>query len=116
VIARLTHCIAALAVLSAAALTTTPAEADEWTGRDKTLHAIGGALVAGSVKEATGSKGLALAAGGIVAVGKELADMRMPGHTPSHKDAIVTFAAAALSVSIPGLRIGPGWIAYRTEF
>jgi uncharacterized protein YfiM (DUF2279 family) len=114
--ARLTHCIAVLAVFSAALLASLPAEADEWTGADKTKHAIAGAVIAGSVKEATGSPGLALAAGGIVAVGKELADMHRAGHTPSHKDAIVTFAAAALSVSVKGLRIGPGWVAYRMEF
>ncbi len=88
--ARTTHCIAMLAVLAAAALTASPAEADEWTGRDKRMHAWGGAIVAGSVKEATGSTTLALAAGTAVAIGKELADTQMPGHTPSYKDAIVT--------------------------
>lgn len=92
------------------------AHADEWTGRDKRMHAWGGAIVAGSVREVTGNAWLGFAAGSFVAVGKELADTQMPGHTPSHKDAIVTLAGAAIATSVPGLSIGPGWIAYRVRF
>ena len=105
-----------VAIASGALSAVGDARADEWTGRDKNLHALGGAMVASSVQQITGSRGLALAAGGIVAVGKELADMRMPGHTPSHKDAIVTFAGSLIATSVPGLSIGPGWIAYRMSF
>ncbi len=91
------------------------ARADEWTGRDKAMHAIGGAVVAGTVHELTGSRWLGFAAGAAVGIGKELYDMRTPGHTPSIKDAVVTIAGASL-VAVPGLRIGPGWITYRMEF
>ena len=94
-----------------------PASAqDKWTGLDKRLHFAGGAVVAGSVQQVTGSPSLGFAVGVAVGVGKELWDMQAPGHTPSHRDAIVTFAGAALATSIPGLSIGPGWIAYRTSF
>lgn len=90
-------------------------QADEWHGRDKQLHAIGGAVVAGSVHQLTGSRWAGFAAGLTVAVGKELADMHMPGHTPSYKDAVVTALGASL-VAVPGLSIGPGWVSYRVEF
>jgi len=92
------------------------ARADEWTGRDKRLHALGGAMVAGSTAQLTGSRWQGFLAGSAVAIGKEIADMHMPGHTPSVKDAVVTLAGAALAVSSPGLNIGPGWISYRMEF
>lgn len=90
-------------------------QADEWTGRDKAIHFIAGAVVAGSVHELTGSRALGFAMGSVVAIGKELYDMRTPGHTPSLKDAIVTVMGASL-VAVPGLRIGPGWVSYRVEF
>lgn len=114
--ARITHCIAMLAVLAAATLIAAPAEADEWTGQDKRLHAWAGAIVSGTVNEATGSRKLALATGAAVAIGKELVDMHRPGSTPSYKDAIVTLAGSAVSLSVKGLRIGPGYVAWRMEF
>jgi uncharacterized protein YfiM (DUF2279 family) len=91
------------------------AQADEWHGRDKQLHAIGGAIVAGSVHQLTDSRWAGFAASLAVGIGKELVDMRMPGHTPSLKDAVVTAMGGSL-VLVPGLSIGPGWISYRKEF
>ncbi len=94
-----------------------PAQAqDKWTGLDKRLHFAGGAVVSGSVLQLTDNPKLAFAAGVAVGIGKEVWDTQNPGHTPSYKDAIVTFAGAALATSVPGLSIGPGWIAYRTHF
>ncbi len=90
-------------------------QADEWHGRDKQLHAIGGAIVAGSVHQLTDSRWAGFAAGLAVGIGKELVDMRVPGHTPSLKDAVVTALGGSL-VLVPGLSIGPGWISYRKEF
>jgi uncharacterized protein YfiM (DUF2279 family) len=90
-------------------------QADEWTGRDKQIHFVAGAVVAGSVHELTGSRALGFAMGSLVAISKELADSRMKGHTASYKDAIVTVMGASL-VAVPGLRIGPGWVSYRVEF
>ena len=90
-------------------------QADEWTGRDKDLHAISGAVVSGTVREITGSRSFGFAIGATVAIGKEIVDSMIPGHTPSLKDAIVTVMGASL-VAVPGLRIGPGWVSYRVEF
>lgn len=90
-------------------------QADEWTGRDKAIHFIAGAVVAGSAHELTRSRAFGFAIGSAVAIGKELYDMHTPGHTPSLKDAIVTVMGASL-VAVPGLRIGPGWVSYRVEF
>lgn len=103
------------ALILAALLFPMASQADEWTGRDKQIHFIAGAVVAGSVHELTGSRALGFAMGSVVAIGKELADARTPGHTPSLKDAIVTVMGASL-VAVPGLRIGPGWVSYRVEF
>ena len=91
------------------------AKADEWHGRDKQLHAIGGAIVAGSVHQLTDSRWAGFVAGLAVGIGKEVADMHMPGHTPSLKDAVVTALGGSL-VLVPGLSIGPGWVSYRKEF
>lgn len=95
----------------------TPAHAeDKWTGLDKRLHFAGGALVAGTTTLVTDSPRLGFAAGVAVGIGKEIWDTQHPGHTPSYKDAIVTIAGGALATSIPGLSIGPGWVAYFTRF
>lgn len=102
-------------ILSALLVLPMASQADEWTGRDKTLHFIAGAVVAGSVHELSGSRAFGFAIGSAVAIGKEFYDMRTPGHTPSLKDAIVTVMGASL-VAVPGLRIGPGWVSYRVEF
>lgn len=93
-----------------------PASADEWHGKDKQQHVIAGAVVAGSVQQLTGSPWRGFLAGAAVGIGKELIDMRTPGSTPSHRDAIVTLAGAALATTVPGLSIGPGWVAWRVEF
>lgn len=109
----------ALGILAAALLLffSTSAEAhDEWHGLDKRQHAAAGALIAGTAAELTGSRWNGFLVGAAAGVGKELLDTQMAGHTPSHRDAIVTLAGAALATSVPGLSIGPGWVTYRVRF
>ena len=98
-------------------VTATPAHAagaDSWTGADKGKHLAAGALVAGSALQLTGGDvRLALVAGSAAAIGKELADMGRPGHTPSYRDAAVTLAGVLIATQAPGLLITPLSVSYR---
>lgn len=90
------------------------AGADSWTGADKGLHLAAGALVAGSALQLTGGNArLALTAGAAVAIGKEVADVFRPGHTPSYRDAAVTVMGALVATQTPGLLITPISVSYR---
>jgi len=96
-------------------ITATPARAaDSWTGADKGKHLAAGAWVAGSALQLSGGDArLALVAGAAAAIGKELADLGRPGHTPSYRDAAVTLAGALIATQAPGLLITPLSVSYR---
>lgn len=90
--------------------------ADAWTGADKGKHLAAGAWVAGSALQLTTDARLALALGATAAIGKELIDMRRPGHVPSYRDAAVTLAGALLATQAPGLVITPLSVSYVTRW
>lgn len=84
-------------ILCGLLLTPILAHADDWTGRDKNLHFIGGAAVGAAVTLATDSPAYGIAAGAAVGLAKELYDTQHRAtHTPSAKDLIATVAGAAV--------------------
>jgi hypothetical protein len=89
--------------------TSAAAQADSWTGRDKELHAIGGAAIGSLTTLATGKAvhGCAAAAG--VGLAKELYDSQHKAkHTASGKDFAVTAIAGCLAAAGTGWAIAPG--------
>lgn len=94
-----------------------PAQADEWTGKDKAQHAQAGALIGGIAAAASQSP----AVGCLMAVGagiaKEAYDSQHSGkHTASYKDATVTAAFGCLAAKFTSLIVGPNRIVFRKEF
>ena len=90
--------------------------ADEWTGRDKSLHFAVGAAVGGAVTIATDRRDYGIVAGVAVGLAKELYDSRHRAtHTPSAKDFAVT-ALGAVAGSYTGLVIRRQFIGYQTSF
>ena len=85
------HRIFALTTL----LACTTVHADEWTGEDKKLHAIGGAAIALAMTAQTGSSLTGFAWGCGAGVAKEVFDSTGQGQV-SGKDLIVTCAGAAV--------------------
>jgi uncharacterized protein YfiM (DUF2279 family) len=101
-----------IAALSALTLT---AQADEWTGRDKNIHFVGGALVSATVFAATGHEGYAFGAGVAAGLAKELYDTGGRG-TVSFKDFAVTALGAYVGTKSAGWIISPTRIVYRMSF
>lgn len=96
--------MAVCCVAAAVAICMQPAQADEWTGKDKAGPAQAGALIGG------------IAAAAAAGIGKEVWDANHPGHDPSAKDAIVTTVAGCLSAKVVGVVIGPRFIGFKKEF
>jgi hypothetical protein len=90
---------AIIAMAIAAGAFASHARADEWTGEDKTLHAIGGAAIGLAMAAQTGSAWAGFRWGCGVGAAKELFDAAGQG-TPSAKDLIVTCAAAGLGSAV----------------
>jgi uncharacterized protein YfiM (DUF2279 family) len=95
------------------------AQADDWTGRDKTLHLSVGAAIGASVAAVTDKRtGFLVGAG--VGLAKEVADYRSRArggeHDPSAKDFIATAAGAALGAYVPGIVLGRRSISYSWSF
>lgn len=103
-------------VAAVVAIVCQPANADEWTGKDKVQHAQAGALIGGIAAAASQSPtvGCLMSAG--AGIGKEVWDAHHPGHDPSAKDAIVTTVAGCLSAKAVGVVIGPRFIGFKKEF
>lgn len=94
-------------------LTATAVQADEWTGPDKTQHAIGGAGIGGAVTLVTKSAAWGCAAATAVGAGKEFYDAaHRATHTPSFKDFAVTAAAGCMVAGVTGLVITPRSVSY----
>jgi uncharacterized protein YfiM (DUF2279 family) len=93
------------------------AHADEWTGRDKTLHFLGGAAVGASVTLYTDRPMYGIAAGAAVGLAKELYDTQHRStHTPSAKDIVVTVIGAAVGSYATHIVIRKDFIGYRLNF
>ncbi len=101
----------------ALAVNTGPAEADEWTGKDKTQHAVGGFALGSLTTALTKSKAAGCLMGAGVGLAKEAYDAQHPAkHSASFKDFAVTTAAGCLGAQFSGLFISPGAVIYRKEF
>lgn len=93
------------------------AHADEWTGRDKTLHFLGGAAVGAAVTLATDKPAYGIAAGVAVGLAKELYDTQHRAtHTPSTKDLIATVAGAAVGSYATWLVIRKDYVGINLTF
>lgn len=109
----------AVSLASAAVIVATePAHAqDKWTGKDKALHAQGGAAVGGIGAALSQSPTVGCLASVAVGVGKEMFDMQHPDqHTASFKDAAVTAIAGCLSAKLTDIVIGPRFLGWKKEF
>ena len=94
--------------LVSAALT---ANADEWTGRDKELHFLGGAAVAAVVTTATRNEWTGFAAGTAVGLAKEIYDSTGRGEV-SGKDFVVNALGAFVGAKFTGWVITRDSITY----
>lgn len=93
------------------------AQADSWTGTDKTLHFGGGAAVGIAVTLATDKPAYGIAAGAAVGLAKELYDTQHRDiHTPSVKDLLVTVAGAAVGSYATHLVLREDFIGYKASF
>lgn len=101
-----THIIATLIAATLGAFCAHGAKADEWTGEDKTAHAIGGGTIALAMTAQTGSamKGFAWGCGAGVA--KEAFDAAGQGQV-SGKDLVVTCLAAAAGAGAGRFFVAP---------
>jgi uncharacterized protein YfiM (DUF2279 family) len=97
--------------LIAMALLSTAAHADEWHGRDKQLHFIGGVAVAAAVTAATGDEWKGFLASTAVGIAKEVYDSTGRGHV-SAKDAAMTALGALLGAKFTGWALSPDRITY----
>lgn len=93
------------------------AQADEWTGEDKTKHAIAGAAIGSAVTMATGNYWHGCAAATAVGLAKEVYDnQHRDRHTPSFKDFAVTAVAGCLSSKTTSVFIGRDKILFSWSF
>jgi uncharacterized protein YfiM (DUF2279 family) len=93
------------------------AHADEWTGRDKNLHFLGGAAIGAAVTLATDKPLYGVAAGAAAGLAKELYDARNRAtHTPSTKDLVVTIVGAAVGSYTTHIVIRKNFLGFQTNF
>ena len=97
------------------------ASAESWTGRDKDLHAIGGAAIGSLATLATGSARYGCAAAAGIGLTKEIYDNQHKAtHTPSAKDFAVTAIAGCLAAAGTSWVITPSHsgvnVTYKWEF
>lgn len=104
-------------ILCGLLLTPFLAQADEWTGRDKTLHFLGGAAIGAAVTIATNRQDYGLAAGVGIGLLKEVYDSQhRDKHTPSTKDLIATVAGAAVGSYASWLIIRKDYVGISLTF
>lgn len=87
------------------------AYADEWTGRDKEIHFVGGAAVAAAVTAATGNEWHGFLAGTGAGLAKEVYDSTGRGQV-SGKDFVVTALGALVGARLTGWTLGPNRVTY----
>lgn len=110
-------CMAAVSVAGVWAMVNQPAQADEWTGKDKAGHAQAGALVGTVFAAAAQSRTVGCLAAVGVGAAKELFDMQHKDtHTASVKDFGVTALAGCLAARVSGIVLGPRFIGITKEF
>jgi uncharacterized protein YfiM (DUF2279 family) len=109
---KLFHILATLALTLASS-----AHADEWTGRDKNLHFVGGAAIGSAVTLATDKPIYGIAAGAAVGLAKEIYDSQnRDKHTPSTKDLLVTVLGAAVGSYTTHIIIRKNFVGFQTNF
>lgn len=91
---------------------TASANADEWTGADKTKHVVAGAAVSSIVTSVTKNELHGFLAGVAVGVGKELYDAHGSGH-PSMKDLAWTVAGSYMGAKLGGFFVAPAPKGFR---
>jgi hypothetical protein len=92
-------------LIAVALLLSTSGHADSWTGRDKELHALGGAVAGSLTTLATGNANYGCAVASGLGLAKEIYDSQHKAtHTVSAKDFAVTAIAGCLAAA------GTGWV------
>lgn len=104
--------IIAAAMLAA---TAAPAMADEWTGTDKNLHLVVGAMSAAFVTAGTGNELHGLYAAAALGLAKELYDEQRYGGA-SGKDFVVTVLGGLIGAKFAGWAIAPNRVTYTLKF
>ena len=97
--------------LLALALLSTAAHADEWHGKDKQLHLVGGAAIAAAVTAGTRNEWHGFLAGTASGLLKEVYDSTGRGHV-SAKDAAVTALGALLGAKFTGWALTPNGFTF----
>lgn len=100
--------------LLALSLLCTAAHADEWTGKDKQLHFVGGVAVAAAVTAATGDEWKGFIASTAVGFAKEVYDSTGRGQV-SGKDFAVTALGAFVGAKFTGWALGPNYVKYTVK-
>ena len=91
-----------------AVMTVSTVYADEWTGKDKTQHALVGAAVGSATTLASNSWMHGCAAATAIGLAKEVYDSQhRHSNTPSVKDAVVTAVAGCLAAKGTSLALVP---------
>lgn len=85
--------------------------ADEWHGKDKQIHLVGGAAVAAAVTAATGNEWHGFLAGTASGLVKEVYDSTGRGQV-SGKDFAVTALGALIGARGTGWALGPNRVTY----
>lgn len=92
------------------------AEADEWTGPDKTQHAQAGAVIGAAITLATKDPTTGCVASMALGAAKEIYDHNRPQHESSMKDFAVTAIAGCLVAQGTGFIVAPGKILFKFTF
>lgn len=104
-------------VAAVMAIVMQPAQADEWTSKDKAGHAQAGALIGGIAAAASQSTTVGCLMAVDAGIAKEAYDSQhLDKHTASYKDATVTAAFGCLAAKFTSLIVGPNRIVFRKEF
>jgi uncharacterized protein YfiM (DUF2279 family) len=110
-----------ITLLLVLACATLPAKAgDDWTGKDKAMHAAVSAAFGAAAASVTDNTGAAIAAALVPGVLKEVYDLgHRDRHTPSWKDMGANALGAVLGVGLArwgNLTIGPKWVKWQGVF
>lgn len=106
---RINTAIVAITMLACSA-----AQADEWNGEDKNLHALGGGVIALAMTAQTGNAYTGFKYGCGAGVAKELFDATGQGEV-SAKDLLITCLGASVGAG-SGLILVPGAVLFKMKF
>ncbi len=102
-------------LLLALLLCNTAVFADDWTGRDKELHFVGGFGVASVVTAVTKDENMGFLAGAAAGLAKEVYDDHK-GADVSGKDLVVTIIGSFIGAKVTGLYIDSDKIMYTKKW